>query len=130
MAIRPRLTKGREGFGKRIAWLRSQKGWTLADLGKEVGVSGTCVWNWEEGNTHPRPASLASLATALETTTEYLLEGKDEPTPTPANGNHPAGSDTIPPVSLADLINRAREAIAEAAGLHPSSVRIVLDYNG
>jgi transcriptional regulator with XRE-family HTH domain len=131
MAIRPRLTKGREGFGKRIAWLRSQKGWTLADLGKEVGVSGTCVWNWEEGNTHPRPASLASLAKALEVTPEHLLDGQAEQKSLPTNGNHEAvEAETLPPISLAELINRAREAIAEAAGLPASKVRIVLDYDG
>ncbi len=124
MPIRPRLTKGREGFGKRVAWARSQKGWTLADLGKEVGVSGTCVWNWEEGNTHPRPASLSRLAAALNISAEYLLEGDEGVDEIAAKNNRePEGS-----MSLADLISAARETIAQAAELPPSKVRITLDY--
>lgn len=120
MPIRPRLTKGREGFGKRVAWARSRKGWTLADLGKEVGVSGTCVWNWEEGNTHPRPASLSRLAAALSMSAEYLLQGDE--------GVDEIAAKEEGSMSLADLISAARETIAQAAELPPSKVRITLDY--
>lgn len=127
MAIRSRLTKGREGFGKRVAWARSQKGWTLADLGREVGVSGTCVWNWEEGNTHPRPGSLARLAQALDVSTEHLLEGEEAVEAVAANDDR-RSLEPDAPVSLADLISAARETIAQAAELPPSKVRITLDY--
>ena len=124
MPIRPRLTKGREGFGRRVAWARSQKGWTLADLGKEVGVSGTCVWNWEEGNTHPRPASLSRLAAALDMSADHLLEGYEGADETEAKDDREPECS----MSLADLISTARETIAQAAELPPSKVRITLDY--
>lgn len=124
MPIKPRLAKGREGFGKRVAWARSQKGWTLADLGKEVGVSGTCVWNWEEGNTHPRPASLSRLAAALDVSAEHLLEGDERADEIAAKDVREPGDS----MSLADLISAARETIARAAELPPSKVRITLDY--
>jgi transcriptional regulator with XRE-family HTH domain len=121
------LTKGREEFGKRVARARAQKGWTLADLGKAVGVSGTCVWNWEEGNTHPRPGSLVRLAAAFGISTEHLLEGQQVADAVSANdGSDAPGGDVF--VSLADLINRSREAIAQAAGLPSLKVRITLDY--
>lgn len=130
MPVRPDLKKGKGGFGKRVAEARSRKGLTLADLGKEVGVSGPCVWNWEESNTHPRPASLAKLAKALDVSTEYLLKGEgeedDEGEAFSGYRDSGPGHETT---SLADLINSSREAIGRAAGLPPSKVRITLDYD-
>ncbi|WP_442955306.1 helix-turn-helix domain-containing protein [Parasphingorhabdus sp.] len=126
MTIRSRLTKGRDGFGKRVAWERSQNGWTLADLGRKVGVSGTCVWNWEEGNTHPRPGSLSRLAQALNVSADHLLEGED--VEAIAETDDRSAGEPDAPVSMAELINSSREAIASAAGLPSSKVRITLDY--
>ncbi|WP_442955307.1 helix-turn-helix domain-containing protein [Parasphingorhabdus sp.] len=127
MTIRPRLTKGRDGFGKRVAWERSQKGWTLAELGREVGVSSTCVWNWEEGNTHPRPGSLTRLAQALDVSADRLLEGEE--VEAIAATDERSGGEPDTPVSMAELINSSRDAIALAAGLPSSKVRITLDYS-
>jgi transcriptional regulator with XRE-family HTH domain len=127
MAIRQRLSHRGETFGTRVAKARSQKGWTLAELGKEVGVSGTCVWNWEEGNSHPRPASLAQLAKAFGVSREYLLEG-EESVETMDASNDRSSSDTDVSLSLAEIASNAREAIAQAAGLPSSKVRISLDY--
>ena len=128
MAIRQRIGHGRETFGTRVAKARSQKGWTLADLGKEVGVSGTCVWNWEEGNTHPRPASLAQLAKAFGVSVEHLLEGEESGETTDASNDRSSSYADVS-LSLAEIVSNAREAIAQAAGLPSSKVRISLDYS-
>lgn len=126
MPINQRVPKRKETFGDRVALARSQKGWTLADLGREVDVSGTCVWNWEQGNTHPRPASLARLSEALGVSAEHLLEGQDSAEAAANDDRSEAEGEA--PISLADLISRSREAIAQVAGLPPSKVRITLDY--
>lgn len=41
---------------------RSRIGFSAADYGKLVGVSGITVYNWEHGTSHPRNAQLAALA--------------------------------------------------------------------
>lgn len=77
MPIRRRISDPK-GFSRRLSKLRDNRGFTLAQLGRATGVSGTCVWNWENGNTFPKPETLRALAAALETTATYLVEGPDE----------------------------------------------------
>ncbi len=38
--------------GKRIRQLRLEKGWSQAKLGKEVGLNGRSVRDWELGVSH------------------------------------------------------------------------------
>lgn len=109
-------------IGERVAELRQQKGQTLGELGREVGVSDTCIWNWEQGNTKPRPGNLAQLVAGLGTTHAYLLRGERESSTSVKVEDGPQ--------NLADIIREARETIASAAGLHASNVRITLDYGG
>jgi transcriptional regulator with XRE-family HTH domain len=68
--------KSNLGFAKRVATLRSERGFSKSGLARAVSVSTTCVWNWEEGNTHPRPEALARIAAALGTTPAFLERGE------------------------------------------------------
>ena len=77
MPIRRRISDPK-GFPHRVSTLREGKGLTLAELGRAAGVSGTCVWNWENGNTFPRANTLRTLAADLGTTASYLVEGSDK----------------------------------------------------
>jgi len=119
MPIRRRITDPM-GFARRVSELRETKHLTLAELGRAAGVSGTCVWNWESGNTCPRAESMKALVSALGTTATYLLDGRDV-----------ASDDRLLPEqpTLPHVIRSAREAIAEAAGVPLSKVRVVLDYD-
>lgn len=110
----------RQAFGKRVASLRDERELTQVELGKKIGVTGTCVWNWEGGNTFPRSPALSKLAQALGTSVEYLSSGIGSATPSKANGSAHR--------SLADVIMEAREMVANAGGLPVSKVRIVIDY--
>jgi transcriptional regulator with XRE-family HTH domain len=110
----------RQAFGRRVASLRDERELTQIELGNRVGVSGTCVWNWEGGNTFPRSAALSKLAHALGTSVEYLSSGIGSATPSNANGSAHR--------SLADVIMEARQAVAIAGGVPVSKVRIVIDY--
>jgi transcriptional regulator with XRE-family HTH domain len=107
----------KEVFAQRLAQLREEHALTQAQLGKKVGVSGTCVWNWEGGNTFPRPATLARLAQALGTDVQHLT------------GRRGAAQESSPGAGqpLADVIMDARRTISAAAGVPISSVRVVLD---
>ena len=105
-------------FAKHVRRLRAERGFSKSSFARAVGVSPTCVWNWEEGNTEPRPETLAKVAQVLKTTTDHLLGGA---TPVTA-------AIVAPSHSLADIIQKAREEIAAAAGLDSEDVRITLNY--
>lgn len=110
----------KHAFGRRVADLRDERELTQVELGKRVGVTGTCVWNWEGGNTFPRSAALSKLAQTLGTSVEYLSSGIGSATPSKSNGSAPR--------SLADVIMEARDSVASAGGVPVNKVRIVIDY--
>lgn len=59
----------------------SEKGWTQAQLAKEVGVSSQSVTNWMRDEGFPRPATLLKLALQLKLNFDELVTqpGLDEP---------------------------------------------------
>jgi len=117
-----------ETFAARLRESRSQKGLSKSDLARAVGVSTTCVWNWEEGNTNPRPRALARIAAALLTTEEFLSRGV--PPAVAAQEARPIVSAAVASTRMAvgEVILRAREDIAAAAGLALERVKVVLEY--
>jgi transcriptional regulator with XRE-family HTH domain len=124
--------EARSVFGNRIEQLRCKSGESQSGLAKKVGVSTTCVWNWEQGNTRPRRRNLKQLAEVLKVTPEYLNSGKNRSDAEKLIDKKRglAVASTVAEQSVADLINGARESIAKAAGLPLSRVSIVLDYGG
>ena len=124
MPIRKRISDP-TGFQRRLKELREVKNLTFAALGRAAGVSGTCVWNWENGNTFPRAVALAPLAKALETTGVYLVEGRENGSS--ADFKSKRKPDTT--VDLSETIRSAREAIAAVAGIGVVKVRVILDYD-
>jgi transcriptional regulator with XRE-family HTH domain len=128
----------RIGFGQRLAKLRAEKGYSKSSFARALNVSTTCVWNWEEDNTFPRPAPLKRMAEVLDTTSAYLETGQ-HPAGTEGSDGHsteartwdsaaasaaPAGENR----NLASLITQYRDRIASAAGLHIDQVRVTLEY--
>ena len=62
-----------EGFGKRVAELRCEKGITQLELAEKLNVSSQAVSKWETGGGLPDVQTIPKLARALETTTDYLF---------------------------------------------------------
>jgi transcriptional regulator with XRE-family HTH domain len=117
-------------FAKRVSALRLERGLSKTALAKKLDVSTTCVWNWEEGNTYPRPGALMKVAKELRTTVDFLERGQkpassDETAASPKND---LISDSPVKQTLADAIHAARVQIAELAGLDFGQVKIVLEY--
>jgi transcriptional regulator with XRE-family HTH domain len=57
-----------------------ERGWTQANLAKEVGVSAQAVTNWMKGDGFPRPDKLLKLATTLKLGFEQLvMPAEDQP---------------------------------------------------
>lgn len=116
-----------ESFSGRLKALRIQHGLSKSAVARAVGVSTTCVWNWEEGNTRPRPDALARTAVALSTTEAYLERGVGSES-VHASTAPTSVADANVPESVSEVIRRAREQVARAAGLTFEQVRVVLEY--
>ncbi|MEL7252792.1 MAG: helix-turn-helix transcriptional regulator [Pseudomonadota bacterium] len=65
-------------LGDRIRQLRKEASMTLDGLAQRIDSSKSYVWEIENKNVaRPSAEKLARIATALETTVEYLLAGSD-----------------------------------------------------
>jgi len=95
-----------EDFGERIHRLRVERGLSLADIAGRLGVSKPTVWAWEHGKSRPVERRLPDLAAALGVT---------------PGGLEPAASG--PP----EILERSRRRVAEAYGVEPARVRIMIE---
>jgi transcriptional regulator with XRE-family HTH domain len=62
-------------LGERIKDLRKAKGLSQTELGVLAGVHYSHIGRYENGQAKPSAGTLGKLADALDTTTDYLLEG-------------------------------------------------------
>lgn len=63
-------------FGNFLCMLREKKGYTQADIAREMGVTPAAVSKWENGESKPRVDVLFKLAKMLDVRAEELIEGK------------------------------------------------------
>lgn len=118
-----------EEFAKRLIKLRLERGLSKTGVARLIGVSTTCVWNWEQGNTFPRDEALHELARVLRTSAGYLERGGVPPVLEPkAKHNFHQDRQNPKSASVAETIANARMQIAEVAGLEVSQVKITLEY--
>lgn len=66
----------RKAFGLRVKELRKQKGWSQKELGNRIGVSYAQLNKYEGGTNVPPLDKLVGLASALETSLDYLATGE------------------------------------------------------
>lgn len=97
-----------ESFAARLERLRRMRGLSLAQIGRELGVSKPTVWAWEQGKAHPTPNRIEPLARLLEVDPSELLTGRD--------------SD-----ALRNVLTQAREQVAAAFGTRTENVRIMIE---
>jgi transcriptional regulator with XRE-family HTH domain len=64
--------------GERIKELRNQKKLTQDKLAKLVGISYIQVGRYETNKSNPSSDVLQRLATALDTTTDYIMKGTED----------------------------------------------------
>lgn len=65
----------RKAFGERVKQLRKDKGWTQKELGNKIGVTYAQLNKYEGGTNAPPLDKLQTLASALETSIDYLVTG-------------------------------------------------------
>jgi transcriptional regulator with XRE-family HTH domain len=104
----PRAAAAGEPFGVRLQRLRKVKGFSLARVASELGVSKPTVWAWEQGRTRPVQERLDRLAHVLGTSPETLKTGRDND-------------------ELGETLERSRRQIAELYGTRPENVRIMIE---
>ncbi|MCM1234600.1 MAG: helix-turn-helix transcriptional regulator [Ruminococcus flavefaciens] len=64
-------------FSERLSNLREEKGWSKTYVAKAVGLKSMQTYaNWEYGRTEPDFEMATKLANLFNTTTDYLLSGK------------------------------------------------------
>jgi putative transcriptional regulator len=61
-------------IGQRIVELRTQKGWSQADLARACGKDRQAIEKLENGKVNPTLFSLLEIANALETTLAVLVD--------------------------------------------------------
>lgn len=67
--------KNLEAFGKRVAALRQERGWTQDQLATKTGLSIDTIGAIEQGRRWARITTLHALAKGLRTTTDELFKG-------------------------------------------------------
>lgn len=60
-------------IAKKIKTLRSARGWTQADLARQLGMSRNGVNSWEQGVSMPSLESLIELSKVFSVSIDYLL---------------------------------------------------------
>lgn len=67
-----------KGFGERLAKLLEIEGYTQRELANMIGVTEAALSRYLKDEREPKMEIIANIATALNTTTDYLLIGKDD----------------------------------------------------
>ena len=63
--------------GQRIKGLRLSLGFTQKELADQIGVAQNTIAQYEKGKAKTSIEAIVSLANILQTTTDYLLLGKE-----------------------------------------------------
>jgi transcriptional regulator with XRE-family HTH domain len=108
LAPEPAERRPQGALGARLQRLRHDRGLTLSELARRLGVSKPTVWAWEQGKARPVPGRFAPIAEALGVEVSELQGGDDNP-------------------GLRDLVARARQQIAAAYGTTEDRVRIAIE---
>ena len=71
-----------KGLGERIKMLMDQRGFTQKELAGMVGVTESAMSRYLKDEREPKLDVIANLATALKTTSNYLISGEEGETDT------------------------------------------------
>ena len=67
-----------DGFAQRLRALRKAKGFSQTQLGEKAGLHYTHIGRFDRGTSRPGGDTLKRLADALDTTSDYLIEGAND----------------------------------------------------
>ena len=67
-----------DGFGERVATLLDEIGYSQREFAAMIGVSEATMSRYLKDEREPKMEVIANMATALNTTTDYLITGKED----------------------------------------------------
>ena len=67
-----------QNFKDRLRELREERGLSMKELGKKIGVSDAAVCKWENGIAEPKVSYILQLADFFECSTDFLLGRNDD----------------------------------------------------
>ena len=67
--------------GERLARLRKERGWTQVELAERVGITQTLLSDYERGRLRLKADMIVQFSTALEVTTDELLQSNGARSP-------------------------------------------------
>lgn len=67
-----------EGFGERTSKLLEEIGYSQREFASMIGVTEGALCRYLKNEREPKMEVIANMATALNTTTDYLLKGKEK----------------------------------------------------
>ena len=102
-----------ESVGRRLHSLRTAKGLSLSAVGGHIGVSKSCVCQWEKGRNYPGPTLVKRLVELLGTSESYVFTGK-----------HLSLREAKNAGLFEKVISTARREVADALGVDARSVTI------
>ena len=82
------LTLDKSSFGRRLAGIRKEKGYTQVELAEKIGVVQNIISAYECDRMRPYAEMIARLAIALKVSTDELI-GTKTPSSTNENGKPP-----------------------------------------
>ena len=59
-------------IGKRLYWLRKEKGWEIAELAKQTGISAASLSSYESEDVEPKVSALYQISETLGVSMDYL----------------------------------------------------------
>lgn len=99
-------------LGQKIKELRQQRKMTQSDLANQLGVSLSCIRNYEQGYRSTDTTNLiVKMAKLFNVSLDYLL-GMDNPSPILQYGGHPVSSQKEEIISLIIQKNLSNENLA------------------
>jgi|GEM_PF-513632 len=66
------LTNVKSQIGKRLYWLRKEKGWEIAELAKQTGISAASLSSYESENVEPKVPALSQISETFGVSMDYL----------------------------------------------------------
>lgn len=113
-----------ETYGMKIARRRQHLGITQSQFGAILGVSKTTVWKWENDEAKPRRLIRARL--------DAILSADDGPDDLPTRAmiglpEQTRRETSTAPEPLGQLIERSKRILAEAAGISPDQIKLIIE---
>ncbi|MBH0236432.1 helix-turn-helix domain-containing protein [Methylobrevis albus] len=123
-------------FPSRLARIMKEKRLSQSEIAKKVGYTPTAIWNWLQGNTLPRPETLASLAETLNVREEWLMGETEQRSRGPIDEGIEAtevedesGIEGEPQVfSISLLVESLRTELASATGFELEQIKIKVEF--